>query len=137
MTLVVDSSVAFKWFVKERGHEAALNLLDGDMPLLAPDLILAEVGNALWRKARLGEVAPVQIGRSISELADSVILRPVTVDLTQEAVRIMQEIGHSIYDCLFLALAQQEKVGLVTADDKLLAKMAGNPTWQNVVRLEM
>ncbi len=137
MSLVVDSSVALKWFVKEPGHEAALELLDGSDPLIAPDLILAEVGNALWRKARNGEVEADQISRSISELADIVILRPLTVDLMLMAVEIMRGIGHSIYDCVFLAAARREKVDFVTADAKLLAKLVGRPDWNAVRRLEI
>ncbi len=137
MSLVVDSSVALKWFVKEPGHEAALELLDGSDPLIAPDLILAEVGNALWRKARNGEVEADQISRSISELADIVILRPLTVDLMLMAVEIMRGIGHSIYDCVFLAAARREKVDFVTADAKLLAKLVGRPDWNTVRRLEI
>lgn len=137
MTLVVDSSVALKWFVTEPGHHSALRLLDGDEPLIAPDLILAEVGNALWRKARLGEVDAGQIAASISELATIVILRPLSVDLMLAAVEIMRSISHSIYDCVFLATARQEKVNFVTADEKLLAKLAPSADWKTVRRLEM
>lgn len=45
MSLVVDASVALKWFLPEPGHEAALAILDADdagQPLLAPDWLLVE-----------------------------------------------------------------------------------------------
>ena len=49
--VVVDSSVAIKWFLPEPNADAALRLLDGyrrgDLSFLAPDLIHAEVGNIL------------------------------------------------------------------------------------------
>ena len=56
MTLVVDASVACKWFVAESGSDAAAALLAGDQMLLAPDLIVPEVCNAAWSKLRRGEI---------------------------------------------------------------------------------
>jgi predicted nucleic acid-binding protein len=49
--IVVDASVAVKWFVKEDGHEAALGLL-AHAHLSAPDLVFAETANVLWKKLR-------------------------------------------------------------------------------------
>ena len=54
MTLVVDASVACRWFVEEEGSVQAEALLTGDEGLVAPDLIIAEVCNAAWRKLRTG-----------------------------------------------------------------------------------
>ena len=50
MTLVVDASVAVKWFVEEDGRQQALQILDLD-EREAPDLIIAEVANVIWKKA--------------------------------------------------------------------------------------
>lgn len=54
--VVVDASVAIKWFVKwfvpEVHSLAAARLLDSDIVLCAPDLIGPEVGNTLWKKVR-------------------------------------------------------------------------------------
>ena len=58
MRLVVDASVAVKWLVAEDGSEAAESLIDQRFELYAPRLLASEVSNALWRKARLGEIAP-------------------------------------------------------------------------------
>jgi predicted nucleic acid-binding protein len=52
--VVVDSSVAIKWFVEEPYSVEAHRLLegyqDGTLTLLAPDLMYAEVGNIVWKK---------------------------------------------------------------------------------------
>ncbi len=45
-TVVVDASVALKWFVDEAGSNQARLLLIRDLSLVAPDLIVAEVCNA-------------------------------------------------------------------------------------------
>ena len=49
MTVVIDASVALKWFVEEQGTEQAAALLAGQDLLIAPDLIVAEVANAGWK----------------------------------------------------------------------------------------
>lgn len=53
--LVVDSSVAIKWFVSEDDSEDALKLRDRHQ-LVAPDLLVAECVNAFWKMARRGEL---------------------------------------------------------------------------------
>lgn len=123
MRLVVDSSVVLKWFVEETRREAALTLFDGDDALVAPDLVFAEVANALWRKVRNGEVTPEQVTQVIFEMNSLLVIRPLTPELTSAAFKIAREIEHSIYDCLFLACAMEEKADLVTADEKFLAKL--------------
>ena len=56
MRLVVDASVAVKWLVAEEGSDAADRLLAGGDDLHAPRLMASEIANALWRKARTGEI---------------------------------------------------------------------------------
>ena len=53
MTVIVDASVALKWVLQEEGSEAA-ELLLLEEPLAAPDLLIVECANVLWRKARRG-----------------------------------------------------------------------------------
>ena len=52
--LVIDSSVAVKWFVVELYSTEARRILDayqnGTLSFLAPDLINAEFGNIIWKK---------------------------------------------------------------------------------------
>ncbi len=54
MEVVVDASVVVKWFVKEEGSEEALRLRDryveGEIQIIAPELITFEVLNALYFK---------------------------------------------------------------------------------------
>ena len=54
MTVVIDASVALKWFVEEQGTDQAAALLAGNDLLIAPDLIVAEVANAGWKAVRTG-----------------------------------------------------------------------------------
>jgi predicted nucleic acid-binding protein len=68
MTLVVDASVAFKWFAQEDGTYRALELLARDEPIVAPDLIIAEVCNAAWKSLRRGELSPAQFEAIVSDV---------------------------------------------------------------------
>ena len=56
MRLVVDASVAVKWLGAEEDSSAADRLLAGGDDLHARRLMVSEVANALWRKARIGEI---------------------------------------------------------------------------------
>jgi predicted nucleic acid-binding protein len=46
--LVIDASVAIKWVIDEPGTKEALSLLKHR--LYAPDLLVAECGNILWKR---------------------------------------------------------------------------------------
>lgn len=69
MTVVVDVSVAFKWFVQEDRTDRALQLLERGEPIVAPDLILAEVCNAGWKSLRRGELVPQQFDAILNDVA--------------------------------------------------------------------
>jgi predicted nucleic acid-binding protein len=58
VTWVIDASVAVKWLIPEVLSEQADRIRDGDDDVLAPDLLLVEVANALWRKTVAREITP-------------------------------------------------------------------------------
>jgi len=55
---VLDASVALKWFLPEPLSSSAERLLNGflksKLNLHAPDLLLLETANALWKRSALG-----------------------------------------------------------------------------------
>jgi predicted nucleic acid-binding protein len=115
--VILDASVVVKWFVLEDQHDEARALLLVDEPLLAPDLLAMEVANVLWVKVRRGELDAAQATRAIAavsgrgepQLQGSIPLLRAAVDL---AVRLEQP----VYDCLYVALAQERDDVLCTAD---------------------
>ncbi|MFQ5959015.1 MAG: type II toxin-antitoxin system VapC family toxin [Alphaproteobacteria bacterium] len=127
MSVVVDASVAIKWFVREPLQEAAFALARQEETLLAPDLLIAEVTNAAWKKVARGEIDPPQaytiaaaIGRNGPRLYSSAVLN-------EQALRIALALNHSVYDCLYLACAELAEAVLVTADARLCDAVAGGP----------
>jgi len=119
MTVVVDASVAARWVLDEPGSERALALQNHDT-LIAPSLIASEIGNALWKAVRRGDVAGADALAAISAiLVPFEALIPVE-ELRARALEIAIELHHPIYDCFYLALAERERCPLVTADERLL-----------------
>ena len=131
MTLVVDASVALKWFVDEDGSEQAAAVLARSELLLAPDLIIAEVCNATWKAVRAGTMLPEQQDHAASRLAVAFDELVPMASLAHRAVAISRLLDHSAYDCFYLALAEQRQTSLVT-DQRLLWRVTGTE-WQTRV----
>lgn len=115
---VVDASVVVKWFVPEIHAEGAKRLLDPANELLAPDLLWSELGNAVWKKLRRGQLQH-RHARSILEDFRHYPIRIAPAEpLAETALEIAADLGRSFYDCLYLALAERSDCSLVTADRK-------------------
>lgn len=124
MTAVVDASVALKWYIDESDAALAEAVLARSSALIAPELIVVEVANAAWKAFRRGEIGATQqawIAEDITSVLDQLTaLRP----LSARASAIAREIEHPVYDCFYLALSEAENSLLITADGRLLAKVA-------------
>ena len=124
MKLTVDASVAVKWFVAEPLHGEARRLLSHRLCLHAPDILLAEFANTIWKKARKGELDdPQPYFDELALLPDIVTLHP-TGQLVGRAAGIAAEVDHPVYDCLYVACAEVEAPVLITADKKLSNRVA-------------
>jgi len=121
MTLVVDASVAVKWVASELGSVAAADVRRHDDYLIAPSLIIAEIGNALWKKALRREMnrseAVSAFRLAVFHFAEFVPFE----DFREAALELAIELRHPIYDCFYLALAERENAPLITADEAMLA----------------
>ncbi len=129
--LVVDTSVAVKWVVPEdgagieRGTAEALQLLPRG--LVAPDCLLGEFANALFKKVQRGEIGMQQARQSVSILPTIVDLVPLA-GLISPALELAFHLMHPVHDCAFLALALQIEHPLVTADQAFVEKCrSSNP----------
>ena len=130
-TVVVDASVAVQWFANEPGAAAAARLLERDDVLVAPDLMTVEAANAWWKKTRRLEMSRVDLEQAVASLLALDIEWVPTRGLAMLAARQALEIGHPVYDCLYLALAGQRSARLATVDDRLrrLAARVGVDLW--------
>ncbi len=135
MILVIDASVAVKWFFHEPGHEAARELEQLDADFVAPEILLAEVANAVWRKHRLGECPDDEADAIVDNLAHFFELLQPLPPLIKRASSLSRELDHPIYDCLYLACAEMMSSPLLTDDNRLLQTVSGTPLARTVFRL--
>ena len=124
---VVDASVVIKWYLPEEHADEAGTLLSPDCELCAPDLLFAEVGNILWKRAVKKELSADK-AHSIMEALQAV---PLTIWehrlLADAALTVACRTGRSYYDSLYVALALTVDRPLVTADRKLHHALVGVP----------
>ena len=119
MKLVVDASIAVKWLFAEENSEQARQLLAPRIVLHAPDFILTEAANVIWKKARRKEIPSAQpYIEELAHMPDAVVLKPST-ELVMKAAALAVQIDHLVYDCVYLACAEAEAAPLVTADERL------------------
>jgi len=130
--IVIDASVALKWVVSEADSDAADAILDQD--LMAPVLWLAEAANVLWRKARTREITAEEANARLSELRKAPVASLSMEPYLERALELAVEIGHPVYDCIYLALALHHRTHLVTAD-RCFASTVSTPTLAGSVRL--
>ncbi len=120
--LVVDVSVAVKWFVAEDESAQARALVTSGIILMAPDLFIAELGSVLLKKVRRGEMLAEVVPRALASTNLVVGLAP-SLSLTESAFEIAHRYNRSFYDALYVALAIREGCRLVTADESLVNGM--------------
>ena len=120
--LVIDASIAIKWVVEEEGTPAALALRQ-QAKLMAPELLVAECANILWKKVLRGELSREEAVLAARLLEGAEIELLPTRSLLEVATRMSIELNHPAYDCLYLALAAKNKRTFVTADNRFLQKL--------------
>jgi predicted nucleic acid-binding protein len=123
MSWVVDASIAVTWVIPERPSEYAVRLLADGEPLLAPDLLFVEAANALWKKAKRPEITRAEAGQAVDVRLGGVLdVRP-TAPLVPRALELAGRLDHPVCDCVYVALAESERLPLVSADARLSARV--------------
>ena len=133
--LVVDASVVIKWFVPEIHSDAARRLLSAPHQYVSPDLLFPEVGNAIWKKVRRGELTNGEGRRLAADISSVAVDTVSTRGLVIDAHALAVATGLTVYDATYLALAVRLGTALITADDKLNRTVAAHPMTAAHVRL--
>ena len=125
---VVDASIVVKWLVKEKWSDEATSLLEAEATLIAPELLFAEVCNALWAMHRRGDIGGEDLADATGALRAAPVVVPLSMrQLAASSARLAVDLDHPVYDCFYLALAIQEQYPVVTADARFHAKVRGHP----------
>ena len=118
MRLVVDASVAAKWFNIEELSDKAAEVKDahvrGDLDLVAPTHIIYEVGNSIWKNRQLTDQDASDAIISILRLG--IELLPPSVERVGRAMKIARLRRTTFYDSVYLQIAEELNAALLTAD---------------------
>jgi predicted nucleic acid-binding protein len=133
--IVLDCSVALKWAVDEPQTDRALQLREdfrnGVHELLAPDIFPVEVGHVFSKMHRQRKITEDEAQAYLAE----VMLTPPELHpyalLMPRAYELSLQFHKSLYDCLYVALAEQENCKVVTADKGMVL----NPRSRRVLLL--
>jgi len=128
---VLDASVAVKWAIpstEETLTAESLQLLkrytQGEINFIVPDVFWAEVGNVLWKGVRQRRWPQTVAERAASDMRDRNFFTVPSLELLAEALTIAFANDRSVYDCLYVALAIQFKIEMITADERLANALA-------------
>jgi predicted nucleic acid-binding protein len=118
--IVVDASCAVKWIVAEPDDDKALKLLNGAESLIAPDLVMVEVANAIARRVRDQRLSVVRAEEAYAKWTrllqrESLELMP-SAALVDRAFAMSLKAAHPVADCLYIACAESIDATVVTAD---------------------
>jgi len=130
--MVVDASVACKWYLDEPDCDAARALVAAKTELIAPDLILAEFANVAWKRLSRGEITKQQATAMVDHVPYVLLDIVPCLALRQRALSIAIALDHPTYDGFYIALATERGLKLVTADIRLLDRVHGTP-WEATV----
>jgi predicted nucleic acid-binding protein len=127
---VVDASVLVKWFLhqQEANGDRALALrelhISGRSTIFIPQLALLEVLNAV----RFSPTANEEDGEIALEVLQDLHLetKPPESDVLRKANAIAWAYKITIYDALYVALAEQVGYPLITADEVMVKKLKGH-----------
>lgn len=117
MTRVVDANVILYALLDERRRALAFQALEAERPI-APDFLSLEVGHVLTKYVRSQAISLNLAKELYSQVSKLVDLKP-SMHLASSAFDLALQHQHSIYDCLYLALAINARCSILTADRRL------------------
>jgi predicted nucleic acid-binding protein len=136
LVIVVDASIAVKWFLPEVGSDAASALLMADdVELVGPDLLAIEVCATLVRGANMVKANRADAAKKLAKFKSMLDMGAVNLirsppELMHQAASRAIDIGHPLKDCIYLALAMELECELVTCDARFAEKAKG--VWERV-----
>lgn len=129
--IILDASVGVKWYFREAGSDAALDLLiKYATEISVPELFVVEVCSALVRKANMDKIQADGVGALLADFQNKLDIGafriiPLPQNQPLGAARIAVNIGHPLKDCIYLALAMEAGCDLLTCDARFAAKARG------------
>lgn len=135
MSVVVDASVVIKWFIPEAGSDAASRLLASEDRLEAPDLLFAEIANAIWKKVLRGQLTRAESQLLVSDFEKIAVNTTPCRALANDAHALALITSRSVYDSMYVALALRLDTRVITADERFFNALQSFPDLAGSVEL--
>ncbi len=118
---VIDTSAFIKLVIKEEGWKGVLPFLDPSADPTAPDFMIVEAANVIWKYCRLRrglkpDAGARLLGSVMRVVKGGLIRLEPSLPLVERSFQLADELGVPVYDALFLALAESLDQPLVTCD---------------------
>ena len=107
-----------QWIAEEDTSSLSETLLTR-ADLVAPDLLLIEVANALRRKVYVGDISIDHAKAGLQFIREKVRLERTSAEILDSALELAELMYDPVYDCIYLAMAERSKTILVTYDQEL------------------
>lgn len=124
--IVVDASVAVKWFLNEEHTEESLAILETGRKLHAPIIAECEVAGSFSRALRRGDIDGTEAQNCFERWIHSLRTNVVSVSHDRDDViaghDLALKLEHPLADCVYLAMAKRIGATLVTADKPFFDK---------------
>ena len=128
---VLDASVALALTLEEPGAAAAARLIAsqavGWARLVAPSLFDVECASGFVKAVRRGRLEAETCATALISTLQLPVERLQSPASVFDGLGLALEYGISAYDAVYVALASEEGLPLVTADARLVRALAGSP----------
>ncbi len=116
---VLDASAVVRLISLDPLAEAWADTLATIPLVLAPELMLSEVANTLWKLQKADRLQGIDPQLLLIDARDLIDQIEPDRHLHQEALALAMHLDHPVDDCIYLALARREAAVLFTADRRL------------------
>ncbi|MCX7049187.1 MAG: type II toxin-antitoxin system VapC family toxin [Candidatus Sumerlaeota bacterium] len=134
--LVIDASVAAKWYFAEVYSDAAQRALGRGHHLHAPDFILYEIDSIILKHVRRGDIGVPKAEAFRTAFHSVPMQKHSSLSLRDSAFDLAAKTQCGMYDCLYLALAILQNGQVVTADKRNYNILAASPHAPHVLWVE-
>ena len=119
MITVLDASAAVAVALNKSINEETILILKNSEYIIAPDIFVSEVTNTFWKYHQFDDLPVLEcefLLNNTLKLVDEII---ESKTLYKEAFAFSCQVGHSIYDILYLITARRHNALLLSLDVKL------------------
>ncbi|MCS7364685.1 MAG: type II toxin-antitoxin system VapC family toxin [archaeon GB-1867-035] len=125
-SIVADSSALFALFFPEDYSDWCENEVKKYSEIHIPELAFLETSNAAWKRIVMFKQPSNIVLKNLKllhEFMRNICITHRDLDYIQEAIKLSIKLKVTVYDVLFLSLAEKYGVKLLTIDRELVEKL--------------